>query len=41
MSFANDDVLKFYKELPFNIFGSKEEHQKFMENTGEISGLIL
>ena len=32
MSFANDDVLKFYKELPFNIFGSKEEHQKFIKS---------
>ncbi len=28
MSFANDDVLKFYKELPFNIFGDIQEHQK-------------
>ena len=28
MSFANEDVLKFYKELPFNIFGDIQEHQK-------------
>jgi len=28
MSFANEDVLKFYKELPFNIFGDIDEHQK-------------
>ena len=28
MSFANDDVLKFYKELPFNISGDIFEHQK-------------
>ena len=28
MSFANEDVLKFYKELPFNIFGDIREHQK-------------
>ena len=28
MSFANDEVLKFYKELPFNIFGDIQEHQK-------------
>ncbi|TRZ79623.1 MAG: class I SAM-dependent methyltransferase [Actinobacteria bacterium] len=32
MSFANDDVLKFYKELPFNIFGSKKEHQDFIKS---------
>ena len=28
MSFANEDVLKFYKELPFNVFGDIQEHQK-------------
>ncbi len=28
MSFANEEVLKFYKELPFNIFGDIQEHQK-------------
>ena len=28
MSFANEDVLKFYKELPFSIFGDIQEHQK-------------
>ena len=28
MSFANEDVLKFYKELPFNAFGDIQEHQK-------------
>ena len=28
MSFANKDVLKFYKELPFNVFGDIQEHQK-------------
>ena len=28
MSFANEDVLKFYKELPFNILGDIQEHQK-------------
>jgi SAM-dependent methyltransferase len=28
LSFANEDVLKFYKELPFNIFGDNQEHQK-------------
>jgi SAM-dependent methyltransferase len=28
LSFANEEVLKFYKELPFNIFGDIQEHQK-------------
>ena len=28
MTFANDEVLKFYRELPFNTFGDLEEHKK-------------
>ena len=28
MTFANDEVLRFYRELPFNTFGDLEEHKK-------------
>ena len=37
MSFANDDVLKFYKELPFNIFGDIQEHQKNIKSGVSLS----
>jgi SAM-dependent methyltransferase len=32
MTFANDQVLEFYKELPFNIFGSPKEHKDFIRS---------
>ena len=32
MTFANEQVLEFYKELPFNIFGSTEEHKEFIRS---------
>ena len=37
MSFANEDVLKFYKELPFNIFGDIQEHQKNIKSGVSLS----
>jgi SAM-dependent methyltransferase len=32
MTFANEQVLEFYKELPFNIFGSVKEHKEFIRS---------
>ena len=32
MTFANDDVLRFYRELPFNTFGDLEEHKKSIKS---------
>jgi len=32
MTFANEKVLEFYRELPFNIFGSVKEHEEFIRS---------
>lgn len=32
MSFANEEVLQFYKELPFNIFSNEDDHKKFIRS---------
>jgi len=32
MTFANDEVLRFYRELPFNTFGDLEEHKKSIKS---------
>ena len=32
MTFANNEVLKFYRELPFNTFGDLEEHKKNIQS---------
>jgi len=32
MTFANDEVLRFYRELPFNTFGDQEEHKENIQS---------
>jgi len=32
VSFANQEVLNFYRELPFNIFENENEHRKFIKS---------